>query len=230
MIQEGLYNMGIILKDKLEDFAAARREFIQLLDRYPDNTYRLDVYYNLYLMAVRQNNKTEAEKWRRMIIDNFPDSPYGQAMLDPQYFDNLRKMNDVQEKIYSRAYEAYLGDDNAAVHRLTAKWNATTRCRRFFPSSCLSTLCRTSRRKIPKKFQERLTHLLEKWPDTDMTPMAGSILKGLKAGRKPHAGLSNSRGMIWSMRLSNDSVATGSDGQPANFERETRIPRNISKC
>ena len=72
MIQEGLYNMGIILMDKLEDFAAARREFIQLLDRYPDNTYRLDVYYNLYLMAVRQNNKTEAEKWRRMIIDNFP--------------------------------------------------------------------------------------------------------------------------------------------------------------
>ncbi len=60
-----------------------------------------------------------------------------------------------------------------------------------------------------------------------MTPMAGSILKGLKAGRKPHAGLSNSRGMIWSMRLSNDSVATGSDGQPANFERDPNSPQYL---
>ena len=86
VIQEGLYNMGIILKDKLEDFAAARREFIQLLDRYPDNTYRLDVYYNLYLMAVRQNNKTEAEKWRRMIIDNFPRLPLRTGHARPAIF------------------------------------------------------------------------------------------------------------------------------------------------
>ena len=227
VIQEGLYNMGIILKDKLEDFAAARREFIQLLDRYPDNTYRLDVYYNLYLMAVRQNNKTEAEKWRRMIIDNFPDSPYGQAMLDPQYFDNLRKMNDVQEKIYSRAYEAYLGDDNAAVHRLTAEMERDYPLSKILPKFVFIDALSYLTEENTEKFQERLTHLLEKWPDTDMTPMAGSILKGLKAGRKPHAGLSNSRGMIWSMRLSNDSVATGSDGQPANFERDPNSPQYL---
>ncbi len=157
MIQEGLYNMGIILKDKLEDFAAARREFIQLLDRYPDNTYRLDVYYNLYLMAVRQNNKTEAEKWRRMIIDNFPDSPYGQAMLDPQYFDNLRKMNDVQEKIYSRAYEAYLGDDNAAVHRLTAEMERDYPLSKILPKFVfIDALSYLSRRKIPKNSRKGL--------------------------------------------------------------------------
>ena len=49
-----------------------------------------------------------------------------------------------------------------------------------------------------------------------MTDMAGGIMRGLKAGRTPKAGLSNSRGMIWNMRLSNDSTATAADGQPAN--------------
>ena len=39
VIQEGLYNMGLILKDKMEDFGASRRTFGQLLDRYPDNEY-----------------------------------------------------------------------------------------------------------------------------------------------------------------------------------------------
>ena len=41
--------MGIILKDRLEDYPAASREFMRLEERYPDNIYRLDVYYNMYL-------------------------------------------------------------------------------------------------------------------------------------------------------------------------------------
>ena len=77
------------------------------------------------------------------------------------------------------------------------------------------------------KFRERLTSLLERWPDTDMTPMAGNIMKGLKAGRVPRAGLSNSRGMIWSLGLSNDSIATDADGQPANFERNPDAPQHL---
>ena len=67
IIQEGLYNMGLILKDKLEDYPAARTEFLRLEDRYPDNIYRLDVYYNLYLMAVRDGDTAQAEKWRQKI-------------------------------------------------------------------------------------------------------------------------------------------------------------------
>ncbi|MBQ4231376.1 MAG: tetratricopeptide repeat protein, partial [Salinivirgaceae bacterium] len=63
VIQEGLFNMGVILKDKLEDFAAAKTEFDRLLSRYPDNVYRLDVYYNIYLMMMRQGKTREAEKY-----------------------------------------------------------------------------------------------------------------------------------------------------------------------
>lgn len=100
IVMEGLYNMGVILKDKLEDFNAARKEFERLDSRYPDNIYRLDVYYNMYLMAVRENNQSLAESWRRKILEDFPDSPYGQAMRNPDYFDNLRRMHDIQEEMY----------------------------------------------------------------------------------------------------------------------------------
>lgn len=61
----------MILKDKLEDFNAARKEFERLDSRYPDNIYRLDVYYNMYLMAVRENNQSLAESWRRKILRIF---------------------------------------------------------------------------------------------------------------------------------------------------------------
>lgn len=56
IIQEGLYNMGLILKDKLEDYPAAEAEWARLLSDYEDNIYRLDVYYNIYLMYARRGN------------------------------------------------------------------------------------------------------------------------------------------------------------------------------
>lgn len=227
VIQEGLYNMGIILKDKLEDFSAARKEFNRLLESYPDNIYRLDVYYNMYLMAVRSGDVAQAERWRQMILANFPDSPYGQAMLDPNYFENLRKMFRVQEAKYQEAYDAYLDNSNSRVHALTAEMERDFPLSKIMPKFVfIDALSYLTENDIPK-FKERLEYLLEKWPDTDMTPMAGSIVRGLRQGREPNKGSSNSRGMIWSMRLSNDSVPMNADGTPANFENDPNSPQYL---
>ena len=227
IIQEGLYNEGVILKDKLEDFSAARKEFMRLETRYPDNIYRLDVYYNMYLMAVRQNLPAEAEKWREMIIADFPDSPYGKAMLDPNYFDNLRRMNSIQEEEYRKAYNAYLNNNNETVHRITSEMERDYPLSVILPKFVFIDALSYLTEKDNDRFKDRLTELLQKWPDTDMTDMAGGILSGLKAGRVPNSGDSNSRGMIWSMRLSNDSVPKGADGQPANFERDPDKPQYL---
>lgn len=227
VIQEGLYNMGIILKDKLDDFPAARKEFTRLLGSYPDNIYRLDVYYNMYLMAVRSGDTAQAERWRQMILANFPESPYGKAMLDPNYFENLRKMNQVQEQMYQEAYDAYLDNSNARVHSLTAEMERDYPLSKILPKFVfIDALSYLTENDVPK-FKERLEYLLEKWPDTDMTPMAGGIIRGLRQGREPNKGATNSRGMIWSMRLSNDSIGTGSDGRPANFENDPNSPQYL---
>lgn len=226
VIQEGLYNMGLILKDKLDDYPSARKEFNELDTRYPDNIYRLDVYYNMYLMAVRENDQAAAERWRQMILSEFPDSPYGKAMTDPNYFENLRRMNEIQEGMYVKAYDSYLADDNEEVHALTATMEKDYPLSKILPKFVFIDALSYLTERDNDKFKDRLTELLQKWPDTDMTDMAGGILKGLKAGRVPHAGMSNSRGMLWDTRLSDSAEgATGSDGQPANFERDPDAPQ-----
>lgn len=227
VIQEGLYNMGLILKDKLEDYPASRREFNRLLERYPDNIYRLDVYYNMYLMAVRRGEKSEAEKWRKLIISDFPESPYGKAMLDPDYFDNLRRMNEVQEQMYDRAYNAYLADRNSEVHSLTEQMEKDYPLSKILPKFLFINALSYLTEDNTDKFKEQLSALLDRYPDTDMTEMAGGIMRGLRQGRTPKAGLSNSRGMIWNMRLSNDSLPANPDGQPANFERNPDSPQYL---
>ncbi|MBD5357469.1 MAG: tetratricopeptide repeat protein [Bacteroides sp.] len=227
VIQEGLYNMGIILKDKLEDFPAARSEFDKLDSRYPDNIYRLDVYYNMYLMAVREDNKPLAETWRQKILQDFPDSPYGKAMADPNYFDNLRRMHDVQEEMYATAYAAYLADNNDEVHTLTADMEKDYPLSPILPKFVFIDALSYLTEGDNDQFRERLTELLQKWPDTDMTDMASAIVKGLKAGRVPHAGLSNSRGMLWEIRLTNSEAADGEGGEPAKFEHDPNSPQYL---
>ncbi len=228
IIQEGLYNMGIILKDKLEDYPAARKEFDQLDSRYPDNTYRLDAYYNLYLMDVRENNRAAAEKWRQKIITDFPDSPYGKAMLDPDYFMNLREMHARQEEMYEEAYQAYLSNKNDRVHALTQKMEKDYPLSSILPKFVFIDALSYMTQGNNEKFRERLEYLLQKWPDTDMTPMAGAIVKGLREGRVPHAGMENTRGMLWDTRLyGGDSGEGGGDAPtgPAAFERDPNSPQ-----
>jgi outer membrane protein assembly factor BamD (BamD/ComL family) len=92
--------MGVILKDKLEDFDGSYVQFARLLKDYPDNTYRLDVYYNLYLMYVRMGRNDLAETYRQLILRDFAESKYGLALQNPNYINNLRNMESEQETLY----------------------------------------------------------------------------------------------------------------------------------
>lgn len=68
--------------------------------------------------------------------------------------------------------------------------------------------------KKPEQFNAVLRELLERYPDTDITPIASAWLKGMAQGRELQSGDGNMRGMIWDMRLSNDSTAMA-DGAAA---------------
>lgn len=229
VIQEGLYNMGLILKDKLEDFGASRNEFNTLLSRYPDNIYRLETYYNLYLMAIRSGNTAEAERLRRLIVDEFPESNYGMAMRDPNYFDNLRRMEAQQEQLYAQTYDDYLENRNDRVHSTLERVREEFPMSKILPKFMFLDALSYVTENNPEKFGATLREMLEKYPQTDMTDVAAAWLKGLAQGRKFHASASNMRGRVWSMRLSNDSTA--SDLPPADsiaFDLSPEKPQMVA--
>lgn len=216
IIQEGLYNMGVILKDKLEDYPAARTEFDRLLTDYPDNVYRLDVYYNLYLMYTREGKTAEAEKFRQLILRDFAESPIGQAIANPDYMANLRDMDAIVQRLYDSTYQAYLDNRNGEVHdayaTMTDKYPLSKTMPKFMFLHALAYVTENK----PDEFNAVLRDLLERYPETDITPVASAWLKGMAQGRELHTDGGNLRGMIWDTRLGNDSTATAAEG-PAAF-------------
>lgn len=216
IIQEGLYNMGVILKDRMEDFDASRKAFDRLLTDYPDNTYRLEVYYNMYLMAERNGKRREAERYRNLILANFPESNYGIAMQDPNYIENLKSMDRVQNGLYDNAYQAYLDNDNKTVHAAYDDMTKRFPLSPLMPKFMFLHALAYATENRPDEFNSTLRQLLERYPDTDITPIASEWLKGMARGRKLHAGDggNNMRGMLWDIALTNDSNATAVDSIP----------------
>lgn len=209
-IMDGLYNMGLILKDRLEDFSAARAQWNRLLADYPDNVHRLDVYHNLYLMAAQSGDDADAERYRLLIVGDFPESPEGVAMTDPRYLDNLREMHERQEQLYADTWQAYLADRNDSVRA------AATYATEHYPMSTI----------LPKfMFLEALTHvtdgdtdgftsalrtIVDRYPDTDVAELAATWVRSAAEGRAIVSDGTNARGLIWATRLtaSADSAAS----------------------
>jgi tetratricopeptide (TPR) repeat protein len=211
VIQEGLYNIGLILKDRLEDYDAAAADWKELQTRYPDNVYRLDVYYNMYMMYTRIGRNDLAEHYRQLILSEFADSKYGMAMRDPAYIDNMRRMTVEQEGLYEKAYDAYLNNRNSEVHAAYADMMERYPLSKIMPKFMFIDALSYVTENKPEEFRSTLKELLERYPKTDITPVASAYLKALAQGRKLHAGTSNARGMLWDLRLSNDSVFNDTD-------------------
>ncbi len=225
VIQEGLYNMGVILKDKLEDYDAAAAEFIRLLTDYPDNTYRLDTYYNMYLMYMRQGSVNRAAVYRDMILTDFAESKEGKALKDPNYIENLKNMNRDQERMYEQAYASYLNNDNDAVHEAYAEMMRKYPLSAIMPKFMFIDALSYVTQRNYDKFKETLKDMLQRYPETDITPVASGIVKQLNAGRKLEGGGSNARGMLWSTRLSNDTTPEALEKKFTPFKEDNDKPQ-----
>jgi tetratricopeptide (TPR) repeat protein len=229
VIQEGLYSMGAILKDKLEDFPAAQQQWDKLLTRYPDNIYRLDVYYNLYIMFMRMERPDLAEHWRQLILSDFAESKYGVALLDEDYIQHLREMPAAQQQMYDRAYEAYLANQNSTVHESYAEMMRRYPLSEIMPKFMFLHALAYVTESRPEEFNSTLREMLERYPETDITPVASAYLKGMAQGRKLNEGSAsgNTRGMLWDIRLGNDTVPEG-DADSADFEFDPNQPHILA--
>jgi len=211
LIEDGMYNMGVIINEKLENFPLSIKTFKQLEQRYPETDHRLDFYYAIYLMYMRMGQPDKAESYRQKLMQFFPESSYGVAVSDPNYIDNLRHMAIEEDSLYRETYEAYLANESEKVHRnyefVHEKWPLSKLMPKFLFLHSLSYVQEGN----TEAFKESLEQLTATYPQSDVSPLAGQMVKGIHEGRNIQTG-ETAKGLIWnnSLRVSNDSAAVGS--------------------
>lgn len=211
IIEDGLYNMAMIYKDKLEDISLAIEAFEELERRFPQNKYLLESYYQVYLMALRSGNQALTADYQQKLMTKFPDADYTVAISDPNYAYNIRMMDVVQDSIYQQTYKSYLAEDTVTVRRnyqaVSEKYPLADLLPKFMFLDALTYVQAGD----AEGFKAALKALVEKYPSADVTELAGEMLKGVLRGRMMVQG--GVKGMTWNLRfgLGEDGTLSASD-------------------
>lgn len=235
LIEEGLYNMGVIINEKLENFPLAIRTFRQCETRYPETSHRPDMYFAIYLMYMRMSEMAqregdearrthmlaEAELWRQKMLDNYPESNYGMALSDPDYIGSMRRMIAGQDSLYIQTYEQYLEGNTTFVHQqynyVHEKWPLSTLMPKFLFLHALSFVQDGDE----TGFKESLEQLTATYPESDVSPLASLMIKGLREGRRLQLG-QLPRSMKWGTSLRRDGDAAVDSTQ--HFLDDDNVP------
>ncbi|MBR4962380.1 MAG: tetratricopeptide repeat protein, partial [Muribaculaceae bacterium] len=210
LIVDGLYNMGVILKNDLEDFEAAKGVFDRLMSQYPENGYMLETYYNIYLMNMIARDKIEAEEYRQKILAEYPDSKYAQAMKDPNYLENIKQMDIVQDSLYRDVYEVFIAGMNNEVHSQYNTFVEKYPLSKLMPKFMLINALAYVNEGDIENFKVVLKALLQNYPEEDVTPLATAMLKGLTEGREVMSGIGTQD--IFKIRMGVGGVVSDSTG------------------
>ena len=199
IIADGLYNMAKIYKDKLEDLPLSIETFETLERRFPQNEYRLESYYQLYLMSLRLEDPLLTAKYKDKLTRSFPESDYTVAVSDPNYVYNMQMMDRVQDSIYEATYNHYLAGDTSLVRKNYREVTSAYPLSKLLPKFTFLEALTYVQSGDANRFKDALKALVEKYPKADVTELAGEMLKGVLRGRSMVQG--GITGMKWNLRF-----------------------------
>lgn len=224
IIEDGLFNMAMIYKDKLEDLSLSIEAFEDLDRRFPDNQHRRESYYQIYLMALRLGDQGLIETYRNKLIHSFPESDYAIAVADPNYEYNIRMMDVVQDSIYESTYSNYLAGEVRNVRRNYKEVSEKYPLAKLMPKFMFLDALTYVEEADVEGFKEALKALLDKYPNADVSELAGEMLKGVLRGRTLVQG--NIRGMTWNLRFGGEDGLSAADSARV-FVADKNVPHRM---
>lgn len=198
---EGLFGAAPIYKDQMENFPLAERTYMRIINDFPDFDKFDEVYYNLWQLYSRMGKREEAEIYRQKMLSEYADNEHSQQLSDPNFLYKAMYGKETEDSIYAVAYDAFKMSDYYTVIRndekTAAEYPSGANRARFMFISAMSKLELGQR----EGFMKALKDIVEKYPQSTVSELAGLYVKGLKEGRLLASGKFES-GSIWERRRS----------------------------
>jgi tetratricopeptide (TPR) repeat protein len=182
-IESALLNSANIYHKDFNENQKAISQYEKLLTRFPKSESRQEVLQNIHALYVAEPNYAMADKYKQIIVSEFPESMYAKLLTDPAYVQKVKKEQTEIEKLYETAYERYTKKEYIEAigycdHSL-----------KTFPENSLSPkfifLKAMAYGESGNKpmLKENLEIILQKFPNEDVAERAKSMID-IMAGRK----------------------------------------------
>ena len=207
ILDDGLLHAGIILKDKLNDLDESERMLQRLVKKNAAYEHLDDAYYHLYLLYNIRKQPAIASRYLDLLKANYPESQWTALLTSPYYEEDVKMGIHLEDSLYAATYDAFKANlYNKVVHNRAIsdkRYPEGANRDKFLFIGGLTQLHEGNIQACLDDMQQ----VVEKYPNSRLSEMAGMILNGVKAGRQLKGGtfdLSN----VWSRRnaVLNDDV------------------------
>ena len=197
LISAALLEQGIIYKDRLTEYPLAEKSLLRVTDDYPEADEADEALYNLYLMYSLWGRFIEADSCRARMQRLYPESDYTIMICDPDYIDNARYGKHREDSIYVVTYAAFREGDawtvrNNCVVSASKYPKGQHRAKFMFLDAAIDL-----QEGQTDTFLVKLKEIVAKYPQNEISELAGLIAQGIQNGRILQ---STSFGSIWDRR------------------------------
>ena len=188
LIEDGLFHAGVIFKDKLDNLKLSEKDLRRLTDHYPDYEHMDDAYYHLFLLYSRMGKHDVAESYKQRLKDAYPESQWTALITDPYFEENAKIGEHMEDSLYTDTYQAFKASiyNKVKENRLVSDKRFPDGANRdkFLFIGGLSKLNEGNVEDCLKDMKE----VVEKYPNSRLSEMAGMIVNGVNAGKRLYGG------------------------------------------
>ena len=219
-IQEGLFHAGIMFKDKMDNLRLSERWLKRLTTNYPDYEHNDEAWYHLFLLYSRQGRTLEAQHCLAMLQANHNESQWTTLLSDPHFAENQRFGIHIEDSLYAATYDAFKTDRYQEVQNNVQLSESRFPLGQHRPKFLFIEGLSMLNDGDAKGCTERMQQVVEKYPQSEVSEMAGMILRGVQQGRKLYGGKFD-MGDVWSRRAAESMAGDSTQVDTLTFERNT---------
>lgn len=225
-IADALYAMAVIYDEKLNDLPMSLETYQEFQRRFAKDSRELEGYYSSYRICGKLENNEEQEAYRQRIITEYPESKYAAVLSQPDYLERTKEMLALQDSLYADTYLAYSkGNFNtvfANYDNMAKNYSMSSLMPKFAFLNALSI----GKTQPEEPFYQALTELVEKYPQSDVTPMCKDILALMSQGREAQQGTTHGSILEKREELAQEEMVD-EELKNATFSSEKKTPHYL---
>ena len=199
LIKDGLFHAGIIFKDKLDNLKLSRKYLERLTTQYADYEHNDEALYHLFLLFSRQGNKQMADLCVEKLKQDFPESEWTILLSDPYFAENQRFGVHLEDSLYAATYNAFKENKYQEVKTNTQLSESRFPLGQHRPKFLFIEGLSLLNEGDFAQCTERMKQVVEKYPQSEVSELAGMIIRGVQQGKQLTGGKFD-LGDVWNLR------------------------------
>lgn len=177
MIVEAYYAAGFIYVEGLGDYGNATGTFETLLDRFPENKYRIQSAYELCQLYLHLQNQPKSDQYKNLILTKYPESDYAKLLVNPNYYKEINARQSEASKLYNDTYRAftkqqyYMVINNADIARARFKSDSV-----LMPKFDYMRALALGKIEVVDSLVSAMSKVVRDYPSSSVRPLAENVL------------------------------------------------------